>query len=258
MKIAIVDDEKLAQESLKKILETLCPGAEIVAFYWAEELLKYEEKEDFDIAFLDIHLGKMTGLELALQLKRFAPQCNVIFVTAYEQYAIKAVQLHASGYVLKPYTQEDIQAELDNLLYPREEEPVKGKLIIRTFGRFEVLDGQMHPIHFSREASREILAYLVDAKGTPVRSADIAEDVFDCEMDKNVSKKISQYIRDLMNDLQKAGYPDVVSKDWKNTFLNVEAVDCDLYRLFDGEPHAINRFRNNYLEEYHWACHSVF
>lgn len=78
---------------------------------WAEENV-------CDVAFLDIQMRSMTGLELAKQLKERQPNVNIIFVTGFSEYTGEAIQLHASGYIEKPVTEEKIRRELDNLRHP--------------------------------------------------------------------------------------------------------------------------------------------
>ena len=65
-----------------------------------------------DIAFLDINMRGMTGVELAKKLKDLCPKINIIFVTGYEEYKGDAMDLRASGYILKPVTKEQIDKEL--------------------------------------------------------------------------------------------------------------------------------------------------
>ena len=75
-------------------------------------------------------------------------------------------------------------------------------------------------MHFSRSVSREIFAYLIDQCGFPVTGKDIAADVLEQrDYDKSVSKKLSQYITDLIRDLENAGYPDVVIRQNRHLYI---------------------------------------
>ena len=60
----------------------------------------------------------INGVDLAKELKKTHPLLNLIFCTAYTDYMSDAIRLHASGYVNKPFREDDIQTELDNLLHP--------------------------------------------------------------------------------------------------------------------------------------------
>ena len=65
-----------------------------------------------DVAFLDIQTGDINGLQLAVELKKVKPDIHIIFVTGYSQYAVEAFSIHATGYLLKPVTEEAVSREL--------------------------------------------------------------------------------------------------------------------------------------------------
>lgn len=80
----------------------------------------FEENAEnkIDIAFLDIETPVINGIQLAKKLKKVNPLVNIIFVTAYDTYALDAYKLHASGYITKPVNESKIKEELDGLRYP--------------------------------------------------------------------------------------------------------------------------------------------
>lgn len=127
-------------------------------------------------------------------------------------------------------------------------------LQVRTFGNFRVLDKEGRPIRFSRKKGRELLAYLVDKHGFPASTADIVMDVLEKPMDDlNAKKYVSTLFRSLNQDLIQAGYPDIIIKEWNSLRLNVQALDCDYYRLIDGDASYWSEYHNEYMKEYSWA-----
>ena len=121
-----------------------------------------------DVAFLDIELGSMSGLVLAKQLKEIQPELHIIFATSHEQYAVKAFQLHATGYLMKSGTAVDLRREL-TFLYG-DVAPCK-RIRVQTFGGFEVfVVGR--PLTVKRAKSQELLACLIDWRGASVTAAD--------------------------------------------------------------------------------------
>lgn len=99
----IVEDEPLARERIKQFAAragTLDLRAE---FDSAPDAIAYMENNRVDLIFLDINLGKMSGVEM---LENFATDSQVIFTTAYQEYALKAFDLQATDYLLKPFTFE--------------------------------------------------------------------------------------------------------------------------------------------------------
>ena len=255
MKILAIDDERYALQMLVETLHKVKPDAEIVAFRRASQFLEYEEKDTFDAAFLDIRIGKMSGIQVAIELKTASPHCNIVFVTSYSEYAFAAIQMRPSGYIMKPYTEEDIRNEFDNFRYvPEPEKKDSGKLKVRTFGNFRVFGNEDAPLKFSRTISKEIFAYLIDQCGYPVTSKEIAADVLEVEdFDRPTSKKVSQYVSDLIKDLESAGFHNVIIKQNRQIQVNKEAVDCDLYDLFAGDAAAMNSYHGEYMIDYSWA-----
>lgn len=272
MKILVIDDERPALELMLETLARICPDAEVVAFSEARDVLNYEAKSDIDVAFMDIELGRMSGIELAIELKKNAPKCNIIFVTSYSHYGTESFRARPSGYVTKPYTDEDIIRELGDLKYPVEENKShdglengatadlgiddsqdEGKLRCTTFGSFVVYGKDGNVLNFTRTKSKELLAYLIDCAGFPVTSKEVARDLYEVELDKQMSKNISKIIIGLVDDLKKEGYDDVVIKQNRQLYINKQKVSCDLYRALDGDMKSLNSFHGEYLIEYSWA-----
>ena len=115
MNIIAVDDEQGALNILMQSIQEAVSITKIHGFTDPTEALNFMKKIKCDIAFLDIEMSKMNGITLAKKLKEIYPQINIIFVTAYSQYANEAFDIHASGYVYKPVTKEKIIIEMENL-----------------------------------------------------------------------------------------------------------------------------------------------
>ena len=88
MIILAVDDEKHALEVLTDAIEVCMPDAEILGFSNGSAALEFAKSRACDVAFLDIRLRDMSGLMLAKALKDSCPNTNIVFVTAYSEYAM--------------------------------------------------------------------------------------------------------------------------------------------------------------------------
>jgi len=109
MQTLIVDDEPLARNELAYLLER-CEGiTAIVEAESIEEALEKMLQYEIDLIFLDIHLTSESGLTLANKINQLKNPPMVIFATAYDEYAIKAFELNATDYVLKPFEWPRIQ-----------------------------------------------------------------------------------------------------------------------------------------------------
>ena len=111
MKVLIFEDEKLASERLEDLLKELRPGAEIVAAIKSVEagVLWLQNNDQPDLIISDIQLLDGTSFEIFSQV---ALECQVIFTTAYDQYAIKAFEVNSVDYLLKPIQSEKLENAL--------------------------------------------------------------------------------------------------------------------------------------------------
>lgn len=108
----IVDDEPLARDKIRSFLEAE-PGIEVIGECRdGHEALLAIEKEKPELVFLDIQMPELNGFEVLENLD-VDPLPKVVFVTAFDQYAIKAFEVHAVDYLLKPYDRERFRDALD-------------------------------------------------------------------------------------------------------------------------------------------------
>ena len=95
MTIITADDEPLALEMLTDLVKTVKPDADVISFSRPQKIVEWIKTNKADVAFLDIRMRGMTGLELAEAIKSKDPETNIIFVTGYDEYALPAMSLHA-------------------------------------------------------------------------------------------------------------------------------------------------------------------
>lgn len=108
IKSIIVDDEKHGRENLAGILRQYCPDVDLLGDAESVDAAVLQiQKHNPDLVFLDIEMPKANGFQLLEQFKDF--RFEVIFVTAYDNYAIKAIRFSAADYILKPINLNDLQ-----------------------------------------------------------------------------------------------------------------------------------------------------
>ena len=114
MRIFAIDDEKSALRVLHNAIAQAAPQAEIVDFSLGVDALAAMEDGQAcpDVVFTDIRMPRLDGLALAARIRAVSQRTKVVFVTAYSDYAYEAIQLRASGYVMKPVTAESIKAHI--------------------------------------------------------------------------------------------------------------------------------------------------
>ena len=250
MRFLAVDDELLMLNGLVSALHSARPEAEILPFRWPEDALEELKKQPADVAFLDIQLGGMTGLQLAVELKNLRPDIHIIFVTGYSQYAVDAFAMHATGYLLKPVEKEDVEREL-TFIYGAPKS--KSRIQVQTFGGFDLfVDGQ--PVKFERSKAKELLAYLVDRRGASVTSGEAYAALFEDAGNTPSGKSYFRIIfHELTRALKKVGAEEILRKEWNSYAVRPETFDCDLYHFLEGDPVAVNQYQNDYLPTYSWA-----
>ena len=116
--VIMVEDRKVILCGSLTVLEEVMPSATVVGFTRPSEAIEYARSNRVALAFLDIELGNMSGLELCHTLQAINPHTNVVFLTAYAEYSLDAWDTGASGFMLKPMTSESVRAQLKNLRYP--------------------------------------------------------------------------------------------------------------------------------------------
>ncbi len=256
MRILAVDDKAMPRKVLVQAIEEAAPGSEVTACKNASEVLALPDIASYDVAFVDIDMPGMNGIDLARELKRIKPRINIVFATGFGEYMADAFAMHSSGYLMKPVTTADVAAELENLRNPPAM-PVasrEGKLVVRCFGAFEVFSGG-HTLAFERAKSKELFAYLVDRRGAIVSLRE-AEAVL-WEDSPRVGTSSGSYLRTLVADMKRtletSGHGDVLVKRRGVLGVDMTKVSCDYYDYLVGEPLAINAWHGEYMNQYSWA-----
>ncbi|MFC9542222.1 LytR/AlgR family response regulator transcription factor [Lysinibacillus sp. NPDC056959] len=121
LNVYIVDDEPLARAELRFLLEQTKLVQIIGESEDLEEILLDSQFEQIDCVFLDIQLGVNNGLELAKQLQLSIRKPEIIFATAYDEYALQAFEVNAFDYILKPFEPERVQSAVEKLVAKKEQ-----------------------------------------------------------------------------------------------------------------------------------------
>ncbi|MBR1821087.1 MAG: response regulator [Clostridia bacterium] len=116
--VIMVDDEKIILTGGLPLLRKAMPEAEVTGFTRPSDALTFARARQVSLAFLDIEMGKVSGLELCRQLLEINPRTNVFYLTAYSEYALDAWSTGACGFMLKPLSPEALAKQLKRLRYP--------------------------------------------------------------------------------------------------------------------------------------------
>ena len=242
-----VDDEVLMLGALVAAINASPDITDVVSFSDCEEALEYAKNNPADIVFLDINMRGMGGLALAEKIVAACPDCKIVFCTGYEEYAISAFKLHASGYLTKPISAEDVQGEIDNIKGLRQKEK---PITVKCFGNFEVY-AKNEKLVFKRLKTKELFAFLVDRNGAGMTAKQICAVLFPNDTDDNKNAAyLRQLVLDLKNTLKAVGAESVLCHETPCYRIDTSLIKCDYISYLET---AKPKFHGEYMTQYSWA-----
>ena len=242
-----VDDEVLMLRALVQAISVSPDITGVFKFSDCEKALNFVKDNSVNVAFLDINMRGMGGLALAEKIIAYRPDCKIVFCTGYEEYALPAFKIHASGYLMKPISAKDVQGEIDNIKGLRQKEKL---LKVKCFGHFEVF-AKESPLQFKRSKTKELFAFLVDRKGAFMTAKQICAVLFPDDTDdgKNVAY-LRQLVLDLKNTLKSVGAESVLCHDTPCYRVDTTLINSDYISYLEtGKP----EFYGEYMAQYSWA-----
>lgn len=230
MRIAAVDDETHALERFQRMVSDIAELNLCGLFETGEQLLAYLSANPLDAIFLDIEMPGVNGLQLSEQIQNLNENIDIIFITAFNQYAVEAFELQAMDYIMKPLTEERLAKTIRRLLKTNRTAKRSGKPFVHCFGGFEVfIDGEA--MTWKNSKAKEVLAFLVHKNGVPVGWEKIADAVWP---DFNAEKAQANFHATtylLRKRLAEAGLSQILVSVRGNYRIAADKVDCDVYLL---------------------------
>lgn len=250
MKAIIVDDEPIMIQKFKRLSSCIPDLALIGQFQTATEALDFARKSSIDVAFLDVSLPQITGIEVAKELRKIDPELLIVFVTAYDDYVWDFNNIGGDYYILKPYTSETLEMAMERLrlLSVRKQKD----LYLQMFGRFMILQ-KGKPLPISGKA-KEILALVATKRGKEISNEEIYSTIWEFRPYGNYEMTVYyNALRRLKKFLNKHGISDLLISTQRGQMINVSVFDCDYYAWTDKDLNSRDRFEGEFLSEYSWA-----
>jgi len=154
VKILIVDDEELARARLLRMLSSL-EYTNIVEAKDANEAVEVFKTDTFDIVFLDINMPGTSGLEVGYELKYINPNISIVFQTAYEEHALKAFDIGAVAYLVKPYSIEQLKESIERVKIGKTEENKEYRILSKYGDSYLLLKPE--EIHYVKADLSEVM-----------------------------------------------------------------------------------------------------
>jgi two-component SAPR family response regulator len=245
LKALVVDDEMLSAERLQKLLLEKEVIDAVDIFTDPYEALENFKKLQPQIVFLDIEMPEINGMELAEKLMEIDSNIKIVFVTAYNQYAIDAFELNALDYLLKPVSRERLEKTISRLIPNLQCTKEQSKVYIKCFGDFGVYSSSREKIiKFRTNKAEELLALLVVFQGKPISSAFIIEALWkNFDVDKaQVNLHTSIYY--LRKALKSVEIDDFIKTLRGCYYIDAEKITCDVYD-FEEKIKEIDKYKNS-------------
>lgn len=210
MRAILIDDEPLALRDLERQIRKI-GGVEIASTYYdpTEAIAELASTRPC-VVFIDIDMPDLNGLEAAEQILQFDPSIDVVFVTAYEEYAVKAFDLNALDYLLKPLNPERLARTLERISQqksPERKPAVQGPPMVRSFQQSSIEYGNGETFHWRTTKAQELFAYLVYRRHQQVRKDVLIEVLWPYIEMKRAYSLLYTTIYQLRKSFESAGLP---------------------------------------------------
>ena len=270
----IIEDEKPAIEILRRLLEKTGQVCVVGTFMRAKDaLLKLQDLKP-DVAFLDIEMPEMSGLELAEKMMESGSDIEVVFVTAYDKYALEAFRVNAVNYILKPLSSGDIAQTITRLKkikplpVPPQRSADKGR--IYCFGGLSVYGaGFGGTVKWRTSKAEELFAFMLQNLNDEVAKWKITQVLWpECETEKlnvNLHTTVYQVKKTLLSAKIRSDFTFINGK-YKLELPDVYIDAAEFKEITDGETsvtagsiekykRALGLYKGNYLEGngYYWS-----
>lgn len=274
MDIILIDDEVLLLNLLEHKIRELT-NATIVGKYSNPHQGLYEvQKKQPDIVFIDIAMPELNGIELAKEIKESNANIKIVFLTAYDQYAIKAFDLGVDDYILKPINDDRLLETFSRISKETITEPnINTQYYIGCFHSLHFREynksKNIIDIKWRTNKSREVFAFLLHNRDKQVRK-DVIVDLIWADVDvKQAYAQLYSSIYQIRNSLKNSEIKvDIVSSENSYTLKLINCTtDVDLFEDYIDEASFITKeniehqkeilklYTNDYFadEDFPWA-----
>ncbi|MEY8357208.1 response regulator [Lachnospiraceae bacterium 54-53] len=271
----IIDDEKPALDVLKLLLEKTGQICVAGSFMSAADALAEMYNLKPDVAFLDIEMPDISGLELAERIIDSGLDIEIVFVTAYDKYALEAFRVNAIDYILKPFSLDDITQAITRLKkvkpLPDVSQMPADKGRIYCFGRLSVYGaGNRDAVKWRTSKTEELFAFMLQNLNSEVAKWKITQVLWpECEVEKQLNTNLYTTVYKVKKTLLSANIKfsfTFVNGRYKLELSDVYIDVCEFKTITDAEiafsaasiegyKKALSLYKGKYLEEneYLWS-----
>lgn len=226
-------------EAVETELSTLCGG------------------QNVDLIIFDVSCLGIRSLRCGEELRRQLPEATILYVTDAVNYpaVMEAIRSQRAAYVIKPLTPDDLEYAIETaqLLCKKREK----RCFARTFGHFDLFVDEK-PVIFKSAKAKELLALLIDRRGGIVTSEQAIGILWEYRSNDEASISLySKVGKALASALADVGMEDLIITARGMKSINIEELDCDFYRLMNGDESVKKDYFGLYMADYSWAEYRV-
>lgn len=239
LRVVIVDDAAPILKLMEKLIEKDEQAKVIGKFSLPSEAIEHIKKLKPDAVFLDIEMPGMNGIELAERLIEEDENLEIVFVTAYSQYALETFKVNALNYIMKPVSVKEISKTLLRISrYKNLATSIQRKeeFSIKCFGGFEVINASGIPVKWISKKSSELLAFFIMNRNCKMDKWKIGEALWPEASEQQVTRNFHTTLFRLRKILTEEGIPIKIrsEKGTREGYLcNIGELNCDVIKLED-------------------------
>lgn len=264
LKTVLIDDERLALRGLEYMLKKYEKIQIVAMFTNPMEAIDAVEAIKPDIVFLDISMPQAHGIDVASAILARYNKTEIVFITAYNQYAIEAFEINALDYLLKPVSLERLDKTINRLLVQHTEfKKVEKQLHIRFFGGFHLFWEDEYNIKWRTEKNKELFLFLVENRNRSISKYEILDKLWSEDDPERSVKQLYNGIYYIRKNLTNYGIESEhinIDGNYKLTLGKV-CFDVDRFNILRGKidiltpeetKELIDCLRGEYLEGYYY------
>ncbi len=238
LKVVLVDDERPALRVLEILLQNFDGISVIGSFTDPNKAVQTIGKLKPDVVFLDISMPQLHGLDAASLIQEGSPDTDIVFVTAYDRYAVEAFELNALDYVLKPISIDRLRKTVERImkkLVVEHHQSNSRRLQIKCLGQLEVSWENGIPIKWRAEKTKELFAFLLLNEGRELSKEELLETLWTNDIPERSIKQLYNGIYYIKKTLKEYGITRDLISLGSNYCMKLGDVDYDTARFYEFE-----------------------
>lgn len=235
----LVDDELLSLQLLERKLNSIGDVEVVKTFSNGESFLKELKNLDFQVAFLDIEMAGINGLELAELILDWNNNIHIVFITAYRDYAIQAFEVDSLDYLLKPVMESRLKKTISRIKVQLEKETkenllhkdsVPFLLKVICFNEFTVYNSN-EPVKWKTAKVKELFAFFIMHLHTFVNRDTIIDLLWPDSDYQKAKIQLHTSLSYLRKTLESIGYPKAITFSNQSYSLEIDNFYCDVIEM---------------------------